>query len=112
MPTRALPRLPGRLRGYLFFGVANAFSTRLHAAAASLDAGLHGEGRGAGTIASAGARDEASPSLSRGSGGGGGPLGARQQAAADRLYTRDSSKHGGALCAFATAPKFLLLVRG
>ncbi len=108
--THPRPHLPCRLRGFLFFGVANAFSSRLHAAAASLDAGMHGEGLAAEGGTATATEDEPGGFLTSSSGSG--PLGARQEAAAARLYTRDSSKHGGALCAFATAPKFLLLVSG
>ena len=84
-----------QLRGFLFFGIANAISTRLHAAASSLDAagtGISGSGGGGEAVGTAAS-----------------PLRAGAQQAADRLYPGSGSKHDGALFALASAPKFLLL---
>lgn len=78
-----------QLRGFLFFGVAATLSRRLHEAAQGLESGL----------GAAAAATNSSSSASA-------PPGLR--AAADRLYA-DSSKHGGALFAAVTAPRFLLL---
>ena len=99
--------LCAQLRGFLFFGVSHAISTRLHAAARRLDAGLHGAEEGVGQEEQwAGG---ASGGANGGANGGGSAWRAQQAAAADRLYTREGSKHGGALWAAANAPKFLLL---
>lgn len=75
------------LRGFLFFGIANAISTRVHEAAQSLESGPGG----------AGAR--ASPGRSSSDDDA-------QQV--ERLYA-GSSKHDSALFATAAAPRFLLL---
>ncbi|PRW58874.1 sulfate transporter [Chlorella sorokiniana] len=84
-----------QLRGFLFFGVANAISVRVHEAAQCLASGLSGEACGVG----------GSPVAGGGSWAGVRPQQARQ---ADRLYA-GSSKHDGALFASAAAPRFLLL---
>ena len=104
--------LSAQLRGFLFFGVANAIGTRLHDAAKCLEGGTGGAGRDAG----------------RGVGGAGAPWGALAPAARDAqqqlaaavvpaadvqaagwLYRDGGSKHNGALAVLAAAPKFLLL---
>lgn len=90
------PLLPHllQLRGFLFFGVANAISVRVHEVAQCLASGQGGEACGIG----------GSP-VAAGAWSGLGPQQAQQ---ADRLYA-GSSKHDGALFASAAAPRFLLL---
>ena len=89
-----LPRLLSQLRGFLFIGVANAISVRVHEVAQCLASGQGGEACGIG----------GSP-VAAGAWSGLGPQQAQQ---ADRLYA-GSSKHDGALFASAAAPRFLLL---
>lgn len=84
-----------QLRGFLFFGVANAISVRVHEAAQCLASGLSSEACGVGG---------SSPVA----GGAWGRLQSQQARQADRLYA-GSSKHDGALFASAAAPRFLLL---
>ncbi|KAI3438511.1 hypothetical protein D9Q98_000939 [Chlorella vulgaris] len=97
-----------RLRGFLFFGTANAISTRLHAAAKSLEA--------AGGTSSSGSSSELGGGASLPSGNGAvSPILATSpwrlrgpQRPADRVYG-DSSKHNGALFASVAAPKFMVV---
>jgi hypothetical protein len=97
-----------RLRGFLFFGTANAISTRLHAAAKGLEA--------AGGTSSSGSSSELGGGASLPSGNGAvSPILATSpwrlrgpQRPADRVYG-DSSKHNGALFASVAAPKFMVV---
>ena len=94
-----------QLRGFLFFGIANAISTRLHRAAMQLEeAGREGEGGGG----LARAASAAPPSIAASPWRPRGAHAQQQQRPADRLYG-DSSKHGGAVRASLAAPKFFVL---